>query len=464
MLRYLFRRLLFTLPTLWIVSMLIFGLGKCSSIYDERLETTVAQSENSKVNFNSRELALRQAAAELRTDKPVFYCSLTTAAYPDTLYRIWLPSERDRLSKLIAETGNWPAVQRFRDASRQALSALVELPDTFAQLPVLRIAMDQISKSSTLAELTARTEKLTELRRQWVSMPPPLGAILDTLQNASSELQTHLRPEQMLRPAFYWYGLNNQYHDWISGFVTGNFGRDKNDMLVAQIIRQPLFTTLSINGLAMILAYLIAIPLGVYMARWRGGTFDRWAQRSLLLLYAMPAFWLGMLLILVFGIPANQSWQVLSGQSFPRWFFQNFPSFILPLATLTLHALAVLAFQMRAGMLDTLEQDFIRTARAKGLDEDTVYWRHAFRNALFPVITVFGSIFPAVFSGSVVVELLFHFEGIGQLIQRTLSGNNHPVLFVLLMFAAAFTMLGNLMADLLYAWADPRVRYARKIG
>ena len=115
-------------------------------------------------------------------------------------------------------------------------------------------------------------------------------------------------------------------------------------------------------------------------------------------------------------------------------------------------------------MLDTLEQDYIRTARAKGLDEDTVYWRHAFRNALFPVITVFGSIFPAVFSGSVVVELLFHFEGIGQLIQRTLSGNNHPVLFVLLMFAAAFTMLGNLMADLLYAWADPRVRYARKIG
>jgi peptide/nickel transport system permease protein len=349
-------------------------------------------------------------------------------------------------------------VQHLHQAIQRTQLVLVSLPDTFPQLLNLRNSVDQIYKADRLEKIAALFHELATIR---ASLPehPLLHPALDALQAASATLQSDLHPERMRRPAFYWHGLNNQYHEWISGFVTGNLGLDKQDFPVAQKIKEPLLTTLAINGLALLLSYLLAIPLGVYMARWKNGALDRWGQRGLLLLYAMPAFWLGMLLILAFGIPSTPPWRVPAQQSFISWFFQHFSSFILPLLTLTLHTLAVLAFQMRGGMLDTLKQDYIRTARAKGLDEEAVHWQHAFRNALFPIITVFGSVFPSVFAGSVIVELLFNFSGIGQLLQGSFAGNNHPVLFALLMFASMFTIFSNLIADILYAWADPRVRF-----
>ena len=458
MLKYLIQRILIAVPTLLVVSLVIFGLGKCSSVHEDKLEEAAQRSENAKNNFTYRDQAIRQAAESLHLNKPIFYFSLTTAAYPDTLYRIWLPSEREKMEYLIAFTGNWPAVQHLHQAIRQTQPVIVSLPDTFPQLFALRNVVDQLYKADRLEKMTIPLRDLAILRPV-LPVHPPLNATLDALESAAVSLQTDLHPERMRRPAFYWYGLNNQYHEWLSGFVTGNLGLDKQDFPVAQRIKEPLLITLTINGLALALSYLLAIPLGVYMARWKNGTLDRWAQRSLLLLYAMPAFWLAMLLILIFGIPATPTWRIPSQQSFMGWFFQHFSSFILPLLTLTLHTLAILAFQMRGGMLDTLRQDYIRTARAKGLDEETVYWRHAFRNALFPIITVFGSVFPGIFAGSVIVELLFNFSGMGQLVQGSFVDNNHPVLFALLMFASMFTIVSHLIADILYAWADPRVRF-----
>ncbi len=445
-------------PTLLVVSLVIFGLGKCSSIYEDKLEEAAQRSQSASNNFAYRSQAVRQAAESLHLDKPLFYFSLTTAAYPDTLYRIWLPSEREKMSRLIAATGNWPAVQRLDRAVRQVQLTEVGLPDSFPRLFELRNATDRISKADDLEKMAAPFDELAAIRSD-LPAGHLINPALDELQNAVTTLRTELHPERMRRPAFHWYGLNNQYHEWLSGFVTGELGLDKEDFPVAQKIREPLFTSLTINALALFFSYLLAIPLGVYMARWKNSALDRWGQRGLLLLYTMPAFWLGMLLILIFGIPATPPWRVPGQQSFIGWFFQYFSSFVLPLITLTLHTLAVLVFQMRGGMLETLQQDYIRTARAKGLDEEAVHWHHAFRNALFPIITIFGTIFPALFSGSIIVELLFNFSGIGQLVQGAFSNNNHPVLFALLMFASIFTIVGNLIADILYTWADPRVRF-----
>jgi peptide/nickel transport system permease protein len=124
----------------------------------------------------------------------------------------------------------------------------------------------------------------------------------------------------------------------------------------------------------------------------------------------------------------------------------------------------VLALQMRSGMLGTLGEDYIRTARAKGVGEEEIYWSHAFRNALFPIITVFASVLPAVFTGSLVAEALFNFPGIGTKTFQAYLGKDLPLLAVIMMISAALTILGNLIADLLYAWADPRVRFTKKNG
>lgn len=456
---YLLRRILLAVPTLLVVSLVIFGLGKCSTTSSGKLEVGAYQSDNSKANFANQARAARQMAAQFHLDKPLFYFTLTTAAYPDTLYRVWLPSQREKMSRLTAETGNWSAVQHWEQQIRRVQEEVMVLPDTFPGLVDWRKSVDLISKSADLTDLAICMGRCTALRTE-VPEGHTLAVAFDGLQAATHALRTDQYPERMRRPTFHWHGFDNQYHEWMSGFVTGDLGYDNEGQEVAKLIREPLMTTISVNGLAMLLAYALAIPMGVYMARWRGRPFDRWSQRTLLMLYALPVFSLGMLLAWVFGITPLRPEARLPGQAFGAWFFHYFPVFILPILTMMLHTLAALAFQMRGGMLDTLRQDYIRTARAKGLDEDRVHWHHAFRNALFPIITVFGSVFPSIFSGSLVMELLFNYQGIGQLVVSAFSGSNHPLLFALLMFAAMFTVAGTLIADVLYAWADPRVRYA----
>lgn len=461
MLQYLIRRILWAVPTLLAVSLVIFSLGKCSNVTSNKLEMVAHQSDNSKFNFENQERLARQLAERANLDKPLFYFTLTTAAYPDTVYRVWLPSQRERMERLTAETGNWPAVQHWERCLRRVQGEVVSLPDTFPSVQEWRKWVEKLGQATALADMMSVLPRLAEMQ---AALPGnhPLAAAADEVRAAVATLRDEQHPERMSLPAFHWHGLDNQYHEWVMGFVTGDLGVDKEGQDVARLIQKPLMTTLSVNGLAMLLAYALAIPLGVYMARWRGGAFDRWSQRILLLVYALPAFSLAVLLTWALGIvPATPAGQLV-GQPFGNWFFREFSAFALPILILALNMLAVLVFQMRGGMLDVLRQDYIRTARAKGLDENRVHWHHAFRNALFPIITVFGSVFPAIFSGALVVELLFHYEGIGKLVASSLAGDNHPLLFALLMFAAMFTVAGTLIADVLYAWADPRVRYVEE--
>jgi peptide/nickel transport system permease protein len=236
-------------------------------------------------------------------------------------------------------------------------------------------------------------------------------------------------------------------------------------------IKPALLATAALSGIALLLAFLIAIPLGVEMARFRNSRFDRWSKQLLFFLHSMPVFWLGGILVIlftgsIFGRPIidnpylDVTDQWLAGtESFTSWFVRKVPGFIMPVAVLTLHALALIAMQIRGGMLETLRQDYIRTARAKGLDEDDVYWKHAFLNALFPIITLFGALLPALLTGSLVVETLFNFPGLGVKTQTAFLNHDLGTLSAILMAVAILTVTGNLVTDMLYALADPRVRF-----
>jgi peptide/nickel transport system permease protein len=190
----------------------------------------------------------------------------------------------------------------------------------------------------------------------------------------------------------------------------------------------------------------------------------------------MPVFWLGGLLVLAFThtewgralLPSiyfdlQDAWR--PGQTgFGEWWQKNASKCVLPVTILTLYAVTVLALQMRGGMLDTLGQDYIRTARAKGVQEENVYWLHALRNALFPIITLFAGLLPGVFTGSLVVEAMFGFPGVGTKTMEAYLTQDLPLLSAIIMVAAALTIVGSLLADLLYAWADPRVRFGKRTG
>lgn len=464
MLRYLLRRTLLAVPTLFVISLTIFGLSKCAP-RDPALEL----GEGSFGDWQQEEAAVRLRASQLGLDKPVFYFTLSTAVYPDTLYRILPLDRRERLAKLCAQTGDWPHVRRCEKAVLDVWNYASALPDSTPGVGDFRAASGDLLRNDrvdALGDLLARArQESVPISDAW------LGSLLDTLQHCVATLSAQTKPERMNTPAFHWHGWNNQYHHWLNGFVKGDLGLSRlSQKPVWEALKFSMLTTFVINGAAILLAYAVAVPLGVAMARRRGRMFDRVARGVLLLLFAMPVFWLGSLLMLFLATPDFGLYLIrgidletyqASGKSFVGWLLSNFDKFILPILTLCLHALAVLALQMRGGVLDAVGQDFIRTARAKGVDEGRVYWRHAFRNALFPIITVFATVFPAVFTGSLVVEYLFQFPGLGMKTHEAFMGGDYPVLFAILMLAATFTIVGNLIADVLYAWADPRVRFSK---
>lgn len=463
MFRYIIRRILLAIPTLLVISLAIFGLSKCAP-RDPALEL----GEASFGDYKQQESAVRLRAEKLGLDKPSFYFTLTTAAFPDTMYRILPPDRRNRLEKLCAQTGNWTAVRRLEMATLALWDFASALPDTMSRAGDFRAASADMVKCDRAADFG---EMLAKARQSAAFLALPQSQILlDTLQRRIELLQTEMHPERMNLPAFYWHGLDNQYHRWLTGFVTGDLGLSRSSSKpVWESLQFSLLSTLIINSFAILLAYLVAVPVGVAMARRKGKAADQIARWALLFLYAMPVFWLGSLLILFFATPGYglnlisgidlEPWQA-SGKTYWDWCLSNFDKFILPILTLNLHALAILALQMRGGVLENIGQDFIRTARAKGVGEDAVYWRHAFRNALFPIITVFASVFPAIFAGSLAVEYLFQFPGLGLKTHEAFLGGDYPVLFAILMLAATLTVVGNLIADMLYAWADPRVRFS----
>ncbi|MBC7777699.1 MAG: ABC transporter permease [Phycisphaerae bacterium] len=489
MLKYLLRRTLLALPTLLVISFLAFGLSRCSS-GDPVLNFFPEDTYNSLDPAQQAD-KYRSNAVLLGLDGPGFYLTFTTAAYPDTLWRIFPLDRRERLKKLIGQTGNWQSVKNYDQAVSETVRAIEDLPSSLPQSARLRNELPLLIRADRLELLDSAVNRLNALSNEIPSakpnVPPSefpkpeapfpgLAKALLHLDSAAYILHTQKLPDRLRVPVVYWNGFENQYHRWLTGFLTGDLGLTRRRMDVWVDLQSSLLSTLTINFLAILLAYLIAVPLGVEMARRKGRWLDRWGKRGLFFLFSMPIFWLGGLLIMIFTNTAwghtilpsiyfdvQDAWQP-GITSFGDWWSANASKCVLPIIILTLGAVAMLTLQMRGGMLATLGEDYIRTARAKGVGEEEVYWSHAFRNALFPIITIFASILPAMFTGSLVVEALFGFPGMGSKTFEAYQGNDLPLLSAIMMVAAALTILGSLIADLLYAWADPRVRFSKENG
>ncbi|MFK7798497.1 MAG: ABC transporter permease subunit [Aureispira sp.] len=261
------------------------------------------------------------------------------------------------------------------------------------------------------------------------------------------------------------------------GFLRGDFGISYFDKkTVASKIGQALYWTLIMNLFAILIAYCISIPLGIRSAVWKikgHKRKDAINTTVLFILYSLPSFWIGTLLLVFFTTGEYSpmlDWFPTSGAQDlelardpnTTWWEKVLDAahhLVLPIFCITYGSLAYLSRQMRGAMLGVLRQDYIRTARAKGLNEHKILWKHAFRNALFPIITMFSSIFPRAISGSIAIELIYAIPGMGQLVLSSIVARDWPVVFTVVMLVAILTMIGNLIADILYAIVDPRLSY-----
>jgi ABC-type dipeptide/oligopeptide/nickel transport system permease component len=258
--------------------------------------------------------------------------------------------------------------------------------------------------------------------------------------------------------------LNYNPNKQSKGFLRGDFGKNFQLKPVSQIIKTGIFWTILISTISIVLTYLISIPLGVYSSRKKGTRADNILSTFLFMLYSLPNFWVATLLILFLGnylgwFPVFGLGDIPEGASAMETASIRAYHLILPLFCWTYPSLAFLSRQMRGGMLNTLGQDFIRTARAKGLEEKTVIWKHAFRNSMLPIITLFANVFPRMVSGSIVVEVIFGIPGMGKILLDAINNNDFPIVFAIVMLTALLTMVGYLIADILYSVVDPRIKY-----
>ncbi len=242
-----------------------------------------------------------------------------------------------------------------------------------------------------------------------------------------------------------------RFGHYVGSVLTGDLGRSYiTNRPIAQDIRERFPKTLQLAGSAMVLATIVGITLGVLSARHPGGVADRLALGIAYLGISFPVYWVGLLLILLFAVTLR---------ALPPSGYGSLRFLALPALTLGMRSIAFLARMTRSAMLEALSADFVRTARAKGLSEWLVTFRHALRNALIPVITVLGLDFGAYLTGSILTETIFSWPGIGRYVVNAISRRDLPAIQGAVLFLSTVFVLVNLITDLAYAKADPRVRY-----
>ncbi|MBK0326319.1 ABC transporter permease [Rhodobacteraceae bacterium F11138] len=249
-----------------------------------------------------------------------------------------------------------------------------------------------------------------------------------------------------------------RYLDWIGGMFRGDFGTSYTYRTpVAEMIADRLWVSLPLALFALALSTLIAFPAGIYAASRRGQPGDVAVMGATQLGVAVPNFWFAMMLVLIFAI--NLRW--FSAGGFVGWeagFWAGMRSLTLPAVSLALPQAAILARVMRSSLLDILGEDFMRTARAKGLSRRQALWRHGVRNALIPVLTIIGLQFSFLLAGSIIIEQVFYLPGLGRLVFQSISSRDLIVVESVVMLLVFSVILVNFLVDLAYALVDPRLR------
>lgn len=257
-----------------------------------------------------------------------------------------------------------------------------------------------------------------------------------------------------------------QYFTWLGRLMKFDLGRSFIDQRpVAEKIIERLPVTLTINLISIFLIFMIAIPAGVYTALKRNSLFDRAATVLVFIMFAAPAFWIAMILMSLFGL--HLGWLPVSGITSIDFEYMDMGAKVmdimrhlaLPIFVTSLGGIAGISRYTRDRMIAVLHEEYIKTAYAKGLTERIVIYKHALRNALLPIITILGLMIPGLISGSVIIETVFNIPGMGRLMVEAVFARDYNVLMGELVFSAFLTLAGNLIADIAYTLADPRIRY-----
>jgi peptide/nickel transport system permease protein len=367
-------------------------------------------------------------------------------------------AERERIDEASARLLDDGAGEAAWAAARAELGAL----DTDEVLPALLSALFALR-----LETDTRTPAIERL-----------AAVLEEVTGAACEVHPEraatLGSGATIREWFRWYYedgggdrvRNSGQRPW-GGLLCLDLGNEMQAKTsVAEELGRRLAVTVPLSLISVLLSYLIALPMGIFSVRRQGTRADGALTVTLFVLYSIPTFWAGLMLILIFG-KTGLDWLPVLGlhdkdaDSLSRgaWLWDLAKHTVLPVVTLTYGSLAYLSRQMRAGMLEVIRQDYIRTARAKGLSERVVVYKHALRNSMIPVLTLLASILPILIGGSIIVEKVFDIPGMGKYAFEGLLRRDFYIVMATTIFVGIMTQVGILLSDITYSLVDPRIRH-----
>jgi peptide/nickel transport system permease protein len=474
MLKYILRRLLLVIPTLIAILVISFLISR--SVPGDPVYATLESQYRPGSNI-SPEVATKayaETSHQMGLDLPIFYCDLTALAYPDTLHRVLILGERATLAEMVDTYGDWPEIQAYYKALKASIVRFRSLKppaDQKAQLLEAQNAVEELFTVTTPTEVGYRLDLLGTLRPAVQMLRDSMAQELDGINASFAAVQAHASTWKCYVPTLHFHGLQNQFHVWLMGILRLDFGKSYVDKRpVSAKIADAMPWSLFMGFFSFALSYIVAIPMGVYAVRHRNHWSDRVSTIFLFLLNSVPSFVVSMLALTFLCNPdylqlfPTSSINSDGAELWPLGYRLLDYAYHLTLPTLifSYQGVAFISRQMRAGMMDMHQADFIRTARAKGLPEGTVVWRHLLRVSILPVLTHFAGFLPALVSGGLITEFIFSIPGMGLLTLDAMGSYDHPVVIAVFTLTAIATLLGLLLTDILIAFADPRISFEKK--
>ncbi len=441
---YIVKRLLFFIPTLVLISLISFFLMKMAPgdpvlSYMELDGEEVVLDINNSVFKNS----YKRYHKTLNLDKPQFYFSLKPSNYPRSFPQI-IDNRYDKLYKalLSQHSDNNDAINYIHHLQN------IEIYFKENHNPDINHRFKEFLSISSLEKIPTELDKLSQY-----SDSEHIAPVKSSLQKLI------LNKKRIVLPSFTWNGIHNQYHYWLESFFGMRPLRSYSDgNPVISKINRSIKWTIAMVIPALLISFLLSIFIGVYQATHPTSSWTKWINGLNYFIFSIPTFWLATLLLIIFGRMSNL-WGVGSLIKNDDSILMHISIIILPIIVIILHNMAYISRQMYHSMIKQSKEDYINTAKAKGVTNNTLTWKHQFSNALLPMITMMTAAIPASLSGSVVLELIYNIPGMGRLMYQSILQMDWPVVFGVLVFLSVISLFFMLIGDILYVLINPKIRF-----
>lgn len=466
MLRHLVVRFLMIIPTLMIVSIIAFALSVSTpgDSVEQALALEGVTLDDDRISQAKYEKEYAKKAVALNKDKALFYITMRPSHYPT--HNEWqaVPIQNRSESKKLVDA-NIPLVsaKKYIDGINEYENVYFENKDS------LSTTLKSDWKQSL--NLLRKPDQLVSIRKQLIYMANEYqdSPYIDNFTDLMVQIPMDGEDTWHI-PSFEWHGSDNQYHHWVSSFLSGDYGTSILDS-------KPVFTkiwtaakwTVLIILMSLILSLIVSIPLAMVSAYWANGKVDRWISWISLSIYSIPIFWMATLLIIYFSTDTYSKWMDIFPS--PASFYSEantsmmgligkyFSRLILPVICISLKDIAYLVRVIRADLIKEAEKEYATTLRAKGVNRWTALWKHILPNSMIATITIIISNIPLALAGTLIIEVIFNIPGMGRLMYSSISQADWNVVYAMLMLISFVTVIFYLLGDIVYVFLNPRITF-----